>query len=136
MALIMAMAVVVIIGTIMAVSLSLTTQTTKRTADLYVYEQTLLLSKSAAEYALLQISKNAPCSLPSLNFTHDTIYDVNISMKYIYTADVTCSATKYITITTPEQNGSVLLDIIVGIPSSKNITKEPIRYFRRVLEKL
>ena len=137
-ALMMAMAVIVIIATIMALSLSLTTQTTKRTADLYVYEQVILLSKSAAEYGLLQISKNAPCSVTGLDFTHEGIYDVNITMKYIYTAPSPCANINdnYFTITTDEQNGSVLMDITVSVPTSKNIVNEPVRYFRRVIEKL
>ena len=136
-ALMMAMAVVVIIGTIMALSLSLTTQTAKRTTDIYIHEQVVLISKSAAEYALLQISKNPPCSLKELNTTQD-YYHIDIGMKYIYTSDVTCTngATKYITVITPEQNGSVQLDITVGVPASEGVTNEPIRYFRRVIEKL
>ena len=55
-AMITAIGMIVIISTILALSLSLSTQTTKRTADIYLHEQAVLLSKSAAEYALLQIS--------------------------------------------------------------------------------
>lgn len=138
-ALIMAITVVVVISTIMALSISLTTQTTKRTTDLYIHEQAVLISKSAAEYALLRISQSAPCTLPNLNFTHDTLYDINIDFKYVYTEDSVCDdvgGPKYFTVTTPEQNGSVLMDITVSVPSSKNISNEAIRYFRRVIEKL
>ena len=56
MAMITAIAVIVIIATIMTLALKLSTQTTKKTVDIYVYEQAVLLSKRAAEYALLRIS--------------------------------------------------------------------------------
>lgn len=137
MAMIMAIAVIVIIATIMALSMTLTSQTTKRTNDLYLYEQSALLAKSAAEYALLRIAQdnNAtnPCSVTSLNFTQDAIYDINISIQYIYTAGV-CGA-QYATVQTPEQNGSVLIDVGVSV-NDITVATEPIRYFRRSIQKL
>ncbi|WP_455757717.1 hypothetical protein [Sulfurimonas sp.] len=130
MAMIMAISVIVIVSTILILSLSLTTQTAKRTTDLYVYEQAVLLSKSAAEYALLQISQNG--CIDNLGFEHD-YYDINITMQYIYTEASTC--TDYFTINTDEQNGSVLMDITVSVDDS-TITSEPITYFRRSIQKL
>jgi len=137
MAMIMAIAVIVILATIMALSVTLTTQTTKRTADLYLYEQTVLLSKSATEYALLKISKASPCSETALNFTHDNIYDINITMKYIFTDTSVCSDSNdiYTTVSTEEQNGSVLIDVTVTTNNEANIG-EPIRYFKRSINKL
>lgn len=145
-AMIMALAVIVIISTIMAISISMTTTTTKKTTDLYLYEQAILLSKSAAEYALLRISQNPPCTISTLNFTPDLnndgsntddLYDINISIKYIYTAPSPCNAAlTYATVTNEEQNGSALMDITVSVPASKNITSEPITYFRRSIQKL
>ena len=134
MAMIMAIAVIVIIGTIMALSLSMTAQTTKRTTDLYLYEQAVLLSKSATEYALLKIAQDGPCSNPNINFPQDAIYDIDISIQYIYTAGV--CGTQYATVQTPEQNGSVLMDVTVSVPQSANVATEPIRYFRRSIQKL
>ena len=141
---IMAVVVVVVISTIMALALRLSTQTTKKTVDLYVYEQAILLSKSAAEYALLRISQDNnltnPCNVTSLNFNPPSplnYYDINISIQYIYVAPSPCTnAQTYTTVTTPEQNGSVLMDITVSVPTNKNITSEPIRYFRRSIQKL
>jgi len=148
-AMIMAIGVIVVISTIMALALSLTTQTTKRTIDLYVYEQAVLLSKSATEYALLRISKDNnitnPCNITQLNFSPDIendgidardYYDVNITLQYIYSAPSPCTNTQtYTTVTTPEQNGSVLMDITVSV-DDPTITSEPIRYFRRTIQKL
>ncbi len=137
MAMIMAISVIVIIGTIMALSMSLTSQTTKRTAQLYLYEQTVLLSKSATEYALLRIAQDNNdtdrCNYTGSNFTQNGFYDINISAQYIYTAGV--CGTQYATVTTPEQNGSVLLDVTVSV-NDKTVSTEPIRYFRRTIQKL
>jgi type II secretory pathway pseudopilin PulG len=141
-AMIMAIGVIVIISTIMALSLAMTAETTKKTTDLYLYEQAVLLSQSAAEYALLRISQDnnaiSPCNVTSLIFTQDTIYDINITMKYIYIAPSPCATASddYFTITTPEQNGSVLMDITVSVPLDKNVSTEPITYFRRSIQKL
>jgi len=131
-AMIMAIAVIVVLSTIMALSLSLTSQTAKKTTDIYLYEQVVLYSKSAAELALLEIANNG--CINNFNTTFDNIYDANITMKYIYTNEV-AGCDKYITINTPEQNGSVLMDITVSVTDS-TIISEPIRYFRRIIQKL
>ncbi len=131
-AMIMAIAVIVILSTIMALSLSMTTQTTKKTTDIYLYEQVVLYSKSSAELALLDIAKNG-CK-NNFTVTLDNIYDVNITMKYIFTNSVV-GCDEYFTISTPEQNGSVLMDITVSV-TNEDIVSEPIRYFRRIIQKL
>ncbi len=150
MAMMMAIAILVVISTIMALSLSLSVQTAKKTTDLYLYEQSVLLSKSASEYALLKISQKLPCSYSAtdsltkidyndLNFVQDEFYDINISLAYIYTPSNPCSTnggTLYTTVTTDEQNGSVVMDIRVSVPISKGISTEPIKYFKRTIQKL
>ena len=133
-AMIMAIAVIVILSTIMAISLSLSTQTTKRTTDIYLYEQAVLYSKSVAELTLLKIAKDG-CQ-NSFNKNFDGIYDANVTMRYIYTKETKNKAgeicNKYISIKTDEQNGSVLMDISI----TSDAGTEPIRYFRRTIQKL
>jgi len=137
-AMIMALAVIVIIATIMALSLSLTTQTAKRTSDIYLYEQAVLLSQSAAEYGMLKLSQAAPCSLTPINFTYNTIYNVNIDMNYISKLNSDCYNNSnaigkvYTTVTYPDTDGTVLMDITI----TANAGNEPIRYFRRSIQKL
>ncbi|WP_415396727.1 hypothetical protein [Sulfurimonas sp. CS5] len=136
-AMIMAIVVLVVITTIMALSLSLSTQTTKRTTDLYLYEQSVLLSHSAAEYAMLKISQQAPCSLSNLDFRYNKTYDINITMSYIYFSGSSCdtnSTSDYTAITHPNSDGSVLMDI--AITANPTGTTEPIRYFKRSIQKL
>ena len=136
MAMIMAIGVIVIIGTIMALSIALTTQTSKRTVDVYLYEQAILYSKSAAELMLEEIADNGCKDSHSflLGNSGEIQYDANITMQYIYTGAVG-GCTNYFNIATPEQNGSVLMDITVTL-HDQTIVSEPIRYFRRTIQKL
>lgn len=137
-AMIMAIAVIVIIATLLALSISLTSQTSKKTTDIYLYEQSVLLAHSAAEYALLRISQNPPCSDLNETFTQDTLYNITINLQYIYDSNAPCIAnggTLYTIVTTPEQNGSVLMDITVDV-NNTTVASEPIRYFKRTLQKL
>jgi len=146
-AMIMAITVILIVATIMALSLAMTAQTTKRTTDLYIYEQAVLLSKSATEYALLQIANNLPCTDLNTSFTQNDYYTIDIGISYIYydepatginEAQIPCTAnggTLFTTVQTPEQNGSVIMDVTVTV-DDENITSETIRYFRRSVQKL
>jgi hypothetical protein len=144
MAMIMAIATIVILSSIMALSLMMSAKTSKSVDDLYLYEQSQLYTKSATEYALLQIAKNPPCSNLDTNFIQDSIYDINISILYIYYKDASqdpqdiCDKNGgklYTTVSTPEQNGSALIDVRVGVTDS-TISSEKIVYFRRTLQKL
>jgi hypothetical protein len=134
-AMIMAIIVVLVVSTIMALSLALTTETSKRTTDLYLYEQTVLHAKSAAELALLNIAQGGPCTT-IIPYTIDGFYDVNVSLRYVYKG-FSCGGTNdfFTTLATDEQNGSVLMDVTVSV-NDANITTEPIRYFRRTIQKL
>jgi len=140
MAMVMAISVLVIIGTILALSLSLTNKTVKKSNDLYLYEQAAILSHSAAEYVMLKISKVAPCSLDKLNFSYNNMYDINATMQYISVAGSSCETnaqadgTNLASTTYPDSNGTVILDI--SITSQANVAPEPIRYFRRTIQKL
>ena len=138
MAMIMAIAVLVVIATIMALSLSLTTQTSKRTTDLYIYEQSVLLSKSAAEYAMLKLSQDAPCLKSTIpTFIYNGIYTIEIDLRYIYKLDSSCHGNIpvgkfYAEVLDSESDGSVLMDITITADAGA----EPIRYFRRTIQKL
>ena len=144
-AMIMAITVIVIIATIMALSLTLTSKTTKRTTDVYLYEQAELYAKAASEIALLNIAKqgcngtNNPLIIPFGNNPGEIQYDANVTMQYVFTNNSgPAGCTKFTTttpVTTPEQNGSVVMDIAVTLHDS-SITTEPIRYFRRTIQKL
>ena len=142
MAMIMAIVVIVIVATILALSLSLTSKTSKKTTDLYLYEQAAILSHSAAEYAMLRISQVSPCSIENIDFNYNNLYDINISMKYIYFGGSTCNTnvnadlnrTYFGTTTHLKSDGTVILD--VSVATQPGLTSEPVRYFRRSIQKL
>ena len=146
-AMIMAVGVIILIATIMILSLNTTASTSKKTIDLYFYEQAELHAKSVIEYALYKIAKDG-CQNAVLNITFDSIYNINISTQYAYTDENTTTTTTTnvsgntcpnltptTAITTPEQNGNVMMDVTVTIPASITGT-EPVRFFRRTIQKL
>ena len=139
-ALIMAIGVLVVISTIMALTLALTTQTSKKTTDLYLYEQASILSHSAAEYAMLNASYVNPCSYSGDVFTHNLTYDINISMRYISFAGTNCDTNataqglRQALTTSFNSDGTVIMDITVE--TNATVSSEPIRYFRRTIQKL
>ena len=147
-AMIMAIAVIIILATIMALTLSLTAETSKRTTDIYLHEQAQLLAKGATEYAILAISGYdrtvTPDCLASVNGVYPNngantkIFDINTSIQYI---GIDCNgaaggATDFIdTIDTPQSRGAVILDTVVTCVDETSCS-EPIRYHRRTLQKL
>ncbi len=130
----LAIIVMITIATLMALMISLTSTTTKQTSDIYVSEQTKLLAKSATELALLAISghDNTINCIENINFTFENNYDVNISLYYIGNA-LPCNPSHLLanTISTPESNGTVIIDTYVTFKGSS----EPIRYHRRTIQK-
>ena len=143
-AMIMAITVIVIMATIMALGMMLTAQTTKRTTDLYLYEQAVLEAHSAAEYSLLKIAEDGPCThFNDLSFTQDHIYKIQIINRFVYTNplpagcvnDGSANDNVFAIVTTPEQNGSVLMDVSVSV-TDPTVASEPIRYFKRSIQKL
>lgn len=132
-ALIMAIMVIIIISTILALALMMNSQTSKSTADLYLYEQSRLLARSAAEYAVFKIgvdnNDTNRCSYTGEVFTENTIYNIAINVNYIY--DDTTSACGAIDLTQDTPFGAALIDVSVEVP--KNVVGESIRVFNRKL---
>lgn len=139
MAMIMAIIAIVIISTILAISISLSAQTSKNSVDLYVYEQANLLARSAGEYARLQIGKNNPCddTNVSISFIENNHYNITIAVKYVYdTSIATCSTALTHAATSQDAHfGAALIDITVTV-NDTTVTSEPIRVFRRKLVEL
>lgn len=139
-----AIAFLLIMATIMGLMLSMTAQSTKRGVDLYFQEQAHLLAKSATEYAMLAISGhdrvlNDNC-VNQVNSQYLGIYDINTTIRYIgfpatvYTTGDGCN--RYIgDISTPESNGTVLIDVYVTLDAAAAGTTEDIRFHRRTMQK-
>ena len=144
-AMMMAIMVIVIIATLMAASLSMTAETSKRTTDVYMHEQALLLTRSATEYALLKLSGENRTGLACLNniaMAYPTnaaatkLFDITINISY-YGLETVCNNSLNPApnnMQTAESTGTILLDVMVS--SNPNLPIEPIRYHRRTLQKL
>ena len=134
----------VLVATLGALALSLSTATVKQTSDLYLREQAELLVQSATEYALLAISGHAINTtngcLNTINATYptdgtDKLFDINISLYYLGVGlpngcrTIGTPANIY----TNDSNVTVMIDTIVS--SADGISLEPIRLHRRTIQK-
>ena len=141
-ALFTAIAFLLIVATLMAIMLSMTSLTTKRGADIFFEEQAHLLAKSATEHALLSISGHehnitTQC-INTINSSYLGTYNINTTIRYFGMAALggTCANNNSIadTIVTPESNGTIIIDVYVTIPSAQT-GSEPVRFHRRTMQK-
>ena len=130
----------VLVATLGALALSLSTTTVKQTSDLYLREQAELLVQSATEYALLAISGHAINTtngcLNTINATYENIFDINISLYYMgngLPARCQTLTGNSNNITTTDSNITVVIDTIVS--TADGISTEPIRLHRRTIQK-
>ncbi|MCF6201544.1 MAG: type II secretion system protein [Hydrogenimonas sp.] len=124
----------VLVAVLMMLTFSLSTQTTKQTADLYLQEQAQLLAKSSTEFALLAISghDNRINCINSMTLNYNR-FKISMNMRYIGAGMPAGCNTISNTITTPESNGTVLIDTIVSYTDPD--TNETVRYHRRTIQK-
>ena len=137
MAMIMAIMVIVIVGTIMALSLNMTVQTTKRNIETYLYEQSEILADSAREYTMYKIG-NTPCIYSGSNILNqDSFYNINISVLYVTKNPTTCAGLKFTTDTDVDlQRDTAIIDVTVSIDKSQTNTSEDIRFYKRYIENI
>ena len=140
-AMIMAIFFMIVIATLLSYMLASTTETAKRTTNTYVNEQAQLMAKSAVEYAMLAVSgvdRTTTACLRTINTVYPStaapIFDINVSINYYGIAGCNGMGTSA-TITTPESNGTMLIDVYVSDNVGLGLS-EPIRYHRRTLQKL
>ena len=136
-AMIMAIAVIVIIGTIMALSMALTLKTGKRTVETYLHEQVEILADSAREYAMYKIGTTS-CVNHDYNITQqDNFYDIEIRVKYITTIACTDTTLNFTTdYDTDLQHDSAVIDIVVSVDNNQTNTAEEIRFYKRYIENI
>ncbi len=125
----------VLIATISAISISLSTQTVKQTTDIYLKNQAELLLRSGTEFALLAMSGhnyNSSC-LNDINMTYSNQFDINVSIMYIGKGLPSGCQTLDNNISTADSNRTVIIDTFVS--TKADITTEPIRLHRRTIQK-
>jgi len=144
-ALIMALGMLVVIATIMALAIQLSSHTSKRVVDDYIKNQAQLYAKNGAEFAIYKISKDfnssQPCSIKSINTNIDGIYDLNITLSYAFSDhNITqaCDNNGTHTLDLMDANGSreygyVRIDVFVDTNRS-GVTTEAISVYKSYLE--
>ena len=150
-ALVMAIGMLVVIATIMALAIQLNSHTSKRVIDDYIKNQAQLYAKNGAEFAIYKISKEFnsskdPCSIRNINTKLDGIYDLNITLSYAFSdhnKTQTCGNdnTNKLNIYIPnlmDANGSreygyVKIDVFVNTNTS-DVTTEAIKIYKSYLE--
>ena len=135
--LVTAIFLLVLMSTLMAIMLSLSSQTLKQTGDIYLQEQAKLLARSATEYALLAISAHERNStnkcVENINMHYpNPPFDVNVSIYYIG-KNLPCDNSNILdnNISTKESNVTVIVDTFVTSLDSL----EDIRYHKRTIQK-
>ncbi|MBL0687539.1 MAG: type II secretion system protein [Sulfurospirillum sp.] len=142
--LLIALLFLVLIATLSALSLSLSTKSTKQTTDIFLKNQAELLIRSGTEFAMLAISGHdysASC-LNTLNITYpnnETNYthEINITISYIgRNLPINCIVLDN-NISTLESNKTVIIDTVVSTNPilTPNIIPEQIRMHRRSIQK-
>lgn len=141
--LITAIIFILLVATLGALALSLSSQGSKQTGDLYLKTQAELLARSATEYALLAISAheiNATngcvnqinALYPNAN---NPLFDINVTINYLgrgLPAAPVCNILSN-AVQESESNITVLLDTFVQ--THDGVSTEPIRFYRRTLQK-
>jgi len=126
----------VLIATISAISISLSTQSAKQTGDVYLKSQAELLLRSGTEFAMLAMSGhdyNKSC-LNDINMTYNNTFDINVTIYYIGRGlPLSDCNTLDNTISTDDSNRTVIVDTFVT--TKPNITTEQIRLHRRTIQK-
>ena len=128
-AMLLAIAFIVVLGTIGTLMLYFSSITLKQTSDNYISMQSELYAKSATEFAIQALEsrdyKNDGC-INKIDI-NTTLYEINMTFHYFLTncpTDCNCSS-----IVTKESNGTVMINTYV---KSK---VDNIRYFRQTLQK-
>lgn len=146
---IMAIFFMVLVATLGAFALSLSTSTAKHTTDIFLREQAELLAQGATEIAVMNLlerkfdatTTNCPTVTGGdrriftpnpLNFPDNTnpLFTIQVEVVQIF-GDINGCGTA---ISTDASRGTVILDVTVT--ANQAITNTPIRFHRRTIQKL
>lgn len=139
-AMILAIALIILIATVMVATLSVSAESSQRNIDAYLHEQEYFITKSATEMALLMVSEHNRSSgcLNSINLQYppsNTIFDVNITIQYIGLNCSNAAANLVNNIDTAESRGTMVIDVVVTPNENINITT-PLSFHKRTIQKL
>jgi len=143
--LVLAIIVLVIVSSLAAFMVSLSSTSAKITSDVYLKEQAELLMQSATEYSILAAlgHDNQNSCLENINITYpnssNPIFDINISLWYIFdsstASSINCSHILFSNLN--DSNSSFTMIIDTSVSSSPYLQlSEPIKLHRRTVQKL
>ena len=133
-AMLLAIAFILVLGSIGILMVLLSGLTLKQTTDNYISLQSELYAKSATEFAIQALESRDFDSDGCINKIdiNSSIYDINMTFHYFLTkcpSDCNCSE-----IVTPESNGTVMINTYVRTKVEDNETM-PRVFFRQTLQK-
>jgi len=142
-AMILAIALIVLISTIMVVSLNMSAQSSQRSINDYIHEQEYFVAKSATEMALLRVSEQDRATsgcLEGFTMTYpqtNPIFDVSVSIKYIglNCSNSSANISGASSIDTAESRGTMMVDVRVTPNASIHLGQE-LAYHKRTIQKL
>ncbi|BBG64913.1 hypothetical protein NNO_0211 [Hydrogenimonas sp.] len=137
-----AIAVILVLGVIMTVTMRYAKIGALHTADSYTKEQAELFLRSAVEMALLQISahdRSGGClgSVKVVSRDGRFIADINITRYYLLenSADLALCGTLGYPIQSEESHGMVMIEAVVRSDPSNAKIVHPVRILRRSLQR-
>ena len=142
--LIYAIALIVLVSTVLMMSLELSSESSKRTTSTFLNTQAHLLAMSATEYAVLQVSDynrsaHSNKCLHTINMSYPdlspTLFDINITIRYIGLNCANSEANLVDSIATTDAKGALILDVNVKANEGVNVG-EDFAYHRRTVQKL
>ncbi|MBD3842576.1 MAG: hypothetical protein IE909_11970 [Campylobacterales bacterium] len=134
-AMIMAIVVIVILATIASLSLHMSAFNSKQNTELYLRNQIEIIASSAFKYTyeLIQFKPCTDLLAAQKEFYVNSIYHVNIDVVYSTTPD--CNASLFYTQSPSIDDNLARIDISVEV-NDNSVSSEPIRYFKRFLQKI
>ena len=141
--LITAIIILVVVSSLMAMMISLSSSSVKSTTDIYLKEQAELLLRSATEYAILVVSAhdNSVNCIEQINIAYPVAipnhtHEANITISYLGTdMDTACGTLLDNNLSTLESNLTIIMDAIVSVNQEYTQISEPIRLHRRTIQK-
>jgi len=138
--LITAIIIMMTVAILMSLMIGLSSSTVKQTSNLFIKEQARLYLRSATEFALLAISghdNSSDCIKDiTINFD-DNKYKANVNIWYMGKGIPASCNSNIIdkTVQTIGSNYTVIMDVIVEANQTKFGLSEPIKLYRRTLQK-
>jgi len=137
-----AIVVIVLMASVGAFVMSLSSKMVKTTTTQFQREQAMLLAKSYTEYAIMAVMSNDRNStgncLDTITGTALGKYNITVNISYIGSAAEVNNCTNILSnaVITPESSVNFIVDVYVRYNDFDNAAGAPITYHKRTLQKI